>query len=466
MRRILIVGGGYAGFYTAWRLEKRLRRREAEITIVDPRGYMTYQPFLPEVAAGSVEARHVVVPLRAHLRTTRVIEGFTTGVDHAHRFAWVRTLDGREHRVDYDVIVLTAGAVTRTLPVPGLTETALGLKTVEEAAAVRDRFLVAFERAAHLEPGPERRAALTVTIVGGGFTGVELFGELLSLGTSLLRSYDELDFDDLSFHLVEASGRVLPEVGDEPGRWVVRHLEERGGHIHLNTRVTSATAGRIVLSTGEEYDNGILVWAAGNGSNPVVAHHTDMPVDARGLILTRPDLRVGTDEHIVADAWAAGDGAAIPDLASPTPGALTVPNAQNAVRQGKLLAANILATLRGREPRPYVHHSLGTVATLGLGHGIFEYHRIVIRGWLAWMMHRGYHVLAVPTWQRKIQVLLVWLVAFFFGRDIASLPWIGRPHDALRHGGDPDLMLPARHEPEAPPAQERRDDLMGAHHAR
>jgi len=467
MRRILVVGGGYAGFYTAWRLEKHMRRREAEVTIVDPRGYMTYQPFLPEVAAGSVEARHVVVPHRAHLRTTRVIEGYTTSVDHAHRFARVRTLDGREHRVEYDILALTAGAITRTLPVPGLTETALGLKTVEEAVAVRDRLLLAFEKAAHLPPGPERRAALTVTIAGGGFTGVELFGELLALGTSLLRSYDELDFEDLSFHLIEASGRILPEVSDEPGRWVVRHLEERGGHIHLNTRVTSATGGRIVLSTGEEYPNGILVWATGNGSNPVVAHHTDMPLDHRGLILARPDMRVGTDEHIVPDAWAAGDGAAIPDLASSIPGALTVPNAQHAFRQGKLLAANILATLRASEPRPYVHHSLGTVATLGKGYGIFEYRRIVIRGWLAWMMHRGYHVLAVPTWQRKTQVLLVWLAAFFFGRDIASLPGIGRPHDALRHGGDPDLLLPARHEPEASRAQaEHGDDLTGANHAR
>lgn len=466
MRRILIVGGGYAGFYTAWRLEKRLRRSEAEVTIVDPRGYMTYQPFLPEVAAGSVEARHAIVPLRAHLRTTRVIEGYTTSIDHAHRFARVRTLDGREHRVDYDVLALTAGAVSRTLPVPGLSETALGLKTVEEAAAVRDRFLVAFEKAAHLPPGPERRAALAVTVVGGGFTGVELFGELLSLGTSLLRSYGELDADDLSFHLVEATARILPEVSEEPGRWVVRHLEERGGRIHLNTRVLSAADGRIVLSTGEEYDNGLLVWAAGNASNPVVARHTDMPLDSRGLVLTRPDLRVGTEDEILADAWAAGDGAAIPDLASPTPGALTVPNAQNAVRQGKLLAANLLATLRGHDPRPYVHRSLGAVATLGLGHGVFEYRRIVIRGWLAWMMHRGYHVLAVPTWQRKVQVLLVWLAAAVFGRDIASLPWIGRPHDALRHGGDPDLMLPARQQPEAAPAREPGDDAGRTDHAR
>jgi len=466
MRKILIVGGGYAGFYAAWQLEKRMRRGEAEVTVVDPRGYMTYQPFLPEVAAGSVEARHVVVPLRAHLRTTRVIEGYATRVDHARRFAEVRTLDGREHRVDYDILVLTAGAVTRTLPVPGLTDTAVGLKTVEEAVAVRDRLLVAFEKAAHLPPGPERRAALTVTVVGGGFTGVELFGELLALGTSLLRSYPELDADDLSFHLVEANGRVLPEVSDKPGAWVARHLEQRGGRLHLDTRVVSAVDGHVVLSTGEEYDTAILVWAAGNASNPVVARHTDMPLDARGLVQVRADLRVGTDEHVVPDAWAAGDDAAVPDLASDVPGARTVPNAQHAVRQGKLLAANILATLRGREPRPYVHHSLGTVATLGLGHGVFEYKRIVVRGWLAWTMHRAYHVLAVPSWQRKTQVLLVWLAAFVFGRDIACLPWIGRPQDALRLGGDPDLMLPARDEPAGPRAHTHEEDVRRAHHAR
>jgi NADH dehydrogenase len=221
MRKILIVGGGYAGFYTAWGLEKKLRRGEAEVTLVDPHGYMTYQPFLPEVTAGSIEARHVMVSLRRHLRRTTIIAGHTTSIDHAHRTATVRTNDGALREIGYDTIVVTAGAVTRTFPVPGIEQEAIGLKHVEEAVAIRDQLLTAFDRAALLPPGPARRKLLTVTVVGGGFTGVEVFGELLSLATSLLRSYPELSRDDLAFHLVDANKRILPEVTDEPGRWVV-----------------------------------------------------------------------------------------------------------------------------------------------------------------------------------------------------------------------------------------------------
>ncbi|MFC0680032.1 NAD(P)/FAD-dependent oxidoreductase [Lysobacter korlensis] len=431
MRRILIAGGGYAGFYTAWKLEKWLRRDEAEVTIVDPRPYMTYQPFLPEVTAGSVEGRHVAVSLRRHLRKTAVVAGTVTRIDHAQKTATVRPADGPERRIQYDIVVVTAGAVTRTFPIPGIAEHAIGLKHVEEAVAVRDRLLSAFERASVLPPGHERRRLLTVTVVGGGFTGVEVFGELLSLASALLKSYPELHFSDLDFHLVEAQGRILPEVTDKPGQWVVDHLEERGAHVHLNTQLVSAENGHIVLSTGEAYDTELLIWTAGNASNPVVATHTDLPIDARGLLRVRADLRVGTDDAIVPDAWGAGDNAAVPDLAVPVPGARTVPNAQHAVRQGKRLARNLVADLRGEVPQPYVHHSLGVVATLGLGHGIFQYRGIVIKGFLGWVIHRGYHVLAVPTWERKVRVLLVWLTAVVFGRDIVSLLSVQRPRDAF-----------------------------------
>lgn len=437
MRRILIVGGGYAGFYTAWRLEKKLRREEAEVTLVDPRPYMTYQPFLPEVAAGSVEARHVAVSLRGHLRRTTVIAGSVTKIDHLRRTATIRPLDGPDRLFEYDIVVVTAGAVTRTFPIPGVAEGAIGLKHVEEAVGIRDRLLTAFERAAALPPGPERTRLLTVTVVGGGFTGVEGFGELLSLATALLKRYPELTFSDLAFHLVEAQGRILPEVTDDVGRWVVHHLEERGGHIHLDTQLVSAEEGHVVLSTGEEFDTELLIWTAGNGANPVVAKQTDLPIDEKGRLQVRADLRVGTADAAVPDAWGAGDNAAVPDLASAIPGGLTVPNAQHAVRQGKRLAANLVADLRGRRVKQYVHHSLGVVATLGLGRGVFQYRRLVIKGFLAWLMHRGYHVLAVPTWERKMRVLLVWLSAALFGRDIVSLQSVQQPRAAFTAGGTP-----------------------------
>ncbi|MFI5612625.1 NAD(P)/FAD-dependent oxidoreductase [Amycolatopsis sp. NPDC051903] len=436
MHRILVVGGGYAGFYAAWGLEKRLRPGEAELTVVDPRPYMTYQPFLPEVTAGSIEARHAAVSLRRHLRRARIVAGSVTRIDHAQRRVTVRPADGPEFELEYDELVVTAGAVTRKVPVPGIAEQAIGMKHVEEAVAIRDKLLTAFDRASALEPGPVRSKLLTVTFVGGGFSGVEGFAELLSLATALLKNYPEISRDELSFHLVEAQGRILPEVTDEPGAWVVRSLEERGAHVHLNTQLRSAVDGHVVLSTGEEFDSELIVWTAGNAANPVVHNHTDLPRDARGLLLTRADLRIGTEDEPVPHAWAAGDDAAVPDLASPVPGAHTVPNAQHAVRQGKLLARNIVKALRGREPKQYVHHSLGAIATLGIGKGIFQYRSIVITGLLAWLMHRGYHVLAVPSWERKVRVLAVWLTALFFGRDIVSLASVQHPRDAFVSGGE------------------------------
>ena len=199
----------------------------------------------------------------------------------------------------------------------------------------------------------------------------------------------------------------------------------------------SATAGHLVLSTGEEYDSELLVWTAGNAANPVVAQHTDLPVDARGLVVVRADLRVGTEAELVADAWAAGDDAAVPDLAARVKGSTTVPNAQHAVRQGKHLARNIIATLRGGRTTDYVHRNVGVVATLGLGRGVFQSGPIVIKGFPAWLMHRGYHVLAVPSWERKIRVLGVWLPALVFGRDIVSLDGTQRPRQAYVNGGVP-----------------------------
>ncbi|MTD13222.1 NAD(P)/FAD-dependent oxidoreductase [Nakamurella sp. YIM 132087] len=436
MREIVIVGGGYAGFYTAWGLERRLRRGEARVTVVDPLPYMTYQPFLPEVLAGSVEARHAVVPLRRHLRRTRLLAGYVTRIDHARRLLTVRLPDGTSTELPYDDVVVTAGAITRSFPVPGVPEQAIGLKYVEEAVAVRDHLLGSLDRAAALPPGPERRRLLTVTVVGGGFAGVEAFGEALSLLTDQALRYPELDPGEIELHLVEASGRVLPEVGERTGRWVVRELQGRGGRIHLRTTVTSAVDGHIVLSDGQEYDSGLLLWTAGLAANPVIARHTDLPLDGRGLVVVRPDLRVGTAGEPVDGAWAAGDDAAVPDLARGA-GTFTVPNAQHAVRQGRLLAGNIIRSLRGHPLQDYRHRSLGAVATLGLGRGVFQWGPLVVKGFPAWLMHRGYHVLAVPGWERKIRVAAGWLTALLLGRDTASLEAVQHPRHGFVHAGEP-----------------------------
>lgn len=442
MTRVVVVGGGYAGFTAARRLERLLRRDEAEVVLVDPRPYMTYQPFLPEVVAGSVEARHAAVAHRTHLRRTRLLSGTVTRIAHADRRLTVRRADGSELDLAYDQLVLTAGAVTRTVPVPGVADHAIGLKHVEEAVAIRDRLLTALDRAAALPPGPARARALTVVVVGGGFSGVEGFAELHRLAIDVVRRYPELDAAELAFHLVELAPRVLPEVDDVQGRRVVDLLRARGAHVHLSTGVVAAIGGVVELTTGERIATDLLVWTAGNAANPVVARHTDLPVDTRGYVVVRADLRVGTDDTPVPDAWAAGDAAAVPDLAVRRPGARTVPNAQHAVRQGARLARNVVAALRGRPTRPYVHHGLGVVATLGLGSGIFQYRRVVVRGHLAWLAHRGYHVLAIPTWERKVRVLAVWLTAGLFGRDVVSLASVAHPRRAFVTAGAAEPSRP------------------------
>jgi len=435
MRRIVIVGGGYAGFYTAWNLEKRLRRGEAEVVVIDPLPYMTYQPFLPEVMAGSVEPRHALVSLRRHLHRTELLSARVTRIDHGRKTVTVQPAVGDDYDLDYDIVVVTAGAVTRTFPIPGVQSEAIGLKTIEEAVAVRDRLLANFDRAAALEPGPERRRLLTATFVGGGFAGVEGFGELLSLASALLDSYPELSFDELDFRLVEAQGRILPEVSEKTGRWVVDSLEDRGGRVHLNTQLVSALDGHVVLSTGEEFDSDLIVWTAGTAANPVVARHTDLPVDDRGRLLVGADLRVREAGEIVVDAWGAGDNAAVPDVSRNAARSTTVPNAQHAVRQGKRLAKNLAASLRGEAPRDYVHANLGVVATLGLYTGVFQSGPFVVKGFIAWVMHRGYHVLAVPTWERKVRVLAAWILSFVLGRDIVSLEQTQHPRDAFEQVG-------------------------------
>nr|WP_220476315.1 FAD-dependent oxidoreductase [Microcella alkalica] len=417
----MIVGGGYAGFYTALKLQKWLRPGEAEVVVIDPLPYMTYQPFLPEVAAGQIEPRHAVVSLRRHLNRTRIITAKVTGIDHAARTATITPEVGDAWQLEYDHIVVTAGSVSRTFPIPGVADEAIGMKAIEEAVAVRDRLIDNFARAALLPAGPERDRLLTVVVVGGGFAGIETFAELRSLASALLKEHPQLAIDDTHFHLIEAMGRIMPEVSLETSQWVLKNLAERDAIVHLDTQLTSAVDGVIELSTGESFQSDLIIWTAGVMANPVV-RSTDLPVEERGRIRAQADLRV-IDESgaVVEGAWTAGDVAAVPDLTGGGVGGFCVPNAQHAVRQGKRLAKNIVAVMRGEEPQDYVHKNLGAVAGLGLGHGVFQSGRIAIKGFPAWIAHRGYHGLAIPMFERKIRVFSGWLWNLLLGRDNVTL---------------------------------------------
>ena len=420
MPKILIVGGGYAGFYTARKLEKWLRRGEAEVTMVDPLPYMTYQPFLPEVAAGTIEPRHAVVPHRRHLKKTTVINAKVTAVNHATKTATITPEVGEPWDVDYDVIVVTAGGVSRTFPIPGVAEVAIGMKNIEEAMAVRDRLLSNFDKASNLPAGPERDRLLTFVVVGGGFAGIETFAEMRSLASSLLPLYPTLSFEDTHFHLIEAMSRIMPEVSLKTSLWVIKDLAERGAKIHLDTQLSSAVGGHVELSTGESFDSDTIVWTAGVMANPVL-RGTDLPLEERGRLRVRADMRVVGDDGIVEGAWGAGDVSAVPDLTGGCVAGFCVPNAQHAVRQGKLLSKNIVAVLRDEAPKDYFHKNAGVVAGLGLGNGVFQSGNIAIKGLPAWFMHRGYHGLAIPMWERKIRIFSIWILNFILGRDQVEL---------------------------------------------
>ncbi|PJM81235.1 FAD-dependent oxidoreductase [Streptomyces sp. TSRI0384-2] len=456
--RILIVGGGCVGMYTALRLRARSRPRETEVVLVTPEPYMTYQPFLPEAAAGSISPRHVVVPLRRVLRGCRLLVGEALAVDHAARTALVRTKATDDEgtgplAVAYDELVMAPGSVSRTLPVPGLAHHGIGFKTVEEAIGLRNHVLEQMDIASSTRDPALRDAALTFVFVGGGYAGVEALGELEDMARYATRHYHNIRPEDMKWVLVEAADRILPEVGPDMGRYTVRELRRRKVDVRLGTRLESCERRVAVLSDGSRHPTRTLVWTAGVKPHPLLAA-TDLPRDGRGRLRCTPELSVVGAPH----AWAAGDAAAVPDLAvgpvvqepaagagapaeedrgsdpdpsarsSAPPGAREcAPNAQHAVRQAKVLADNLLASLRGIAPRPYRHGHAGSVASLGLHKGVAYIHGRKLKGYPAWLMHRAYHLGRLPTFNRKARVLAEWTLSGLFKRDIVSLGSLEHP---------------------------------------
>ena len=450
--RILIVGGGCVGMYTALRLRAKSRPRETEIVLVAPEPYMTYQPFLPEAAAGSISPRHVVVPLRRVLPGCRLLVGEAVTVDHAARTAHVRTKATDDEgagplEVGYDELVMVPGSVSRTLPVPGLAQHGIGFKTVEEAIGLRNHVLEQMDIASSTRDPALRDAALTFVFVGGGYAGVEALGELEDMARYATRHYHNIQPEDLKWLLVEAADRVLPEVGPDMGRYALRELRRRKIDVRLTTRLESCERRVAVLSDGSRHPARTLVWTAGVKPHPVLAA-TDLPLDGRGRLRCTPELAVVGTPH----AWAAGDAAAVPDLtvgpvvqepaagagdspdpepsARPTapPGAREcAPNAQHAVRQAKVLADNLLATLRGETPQPYRHAYAGSVASLGLHKGVAHVYGRKLKGYPAWLMHRAYHLGRLPTFNRKARVLAEWTLSGLFKREVVSLGSLEHP---------------------------------------
>ncbi|MFF1512261.1 NAD(P)/FAD-dependent oxidoreductase [Streptomyces sp. NPDC058326] len=429
--RILVVGGGYVGMYTALRLQRQLRAElragAVEIVVVTPDPYMTYQPFLPEAAAGSISPRHVVVPLRRVLDRCRIVIGEVRSVDHAKRTASLSTLATAEEgtgTVDltYDELVIAPGSVSRTLPVPGLPDHGIGFKTVEEAIGLRNHVIEQMDIASSTRDPAIRDAALTFVFVGGGYAGVEALAELEDMARYTARYYHNVKPGDLRWVLVEASDRILPEVGEEMGRYAIRELRGRNIDVRLETRLESCEDRVAVLSDGTRLPTRTVVWTAGVKPAPVLAE-TDLPRNERGRLRCTAQLAV----EGVAHAWAAGDAAAVPDVTAEEPGRECAPNAQHAVRQARVLAENIAASLRGQPLKEYAHAYAGSVASLGLHKGVAHVYGRKLKGYPAWFMHRAYHLSRVPTFNRKARVLAEWTLSGLFKREIVSLGSLEHP---------------------------------------
>ena len=423
----LVLGGGFAGGYVARLLGP------AGATIVSPENFMLYTPMLPEAASGTLEPRHVVVPLRAMCPHAELLLGRATHLDEKAQFVRVVTHDG-EVDVSYDQLVVALGAVSRALPIPGL-EHALGFKSLADAIHLRNHVLRELEAAAASPQDAQRH--LTFVFVGAGYAGVEALAELSDLVRDAMRYYPELRSTPKRWVLVDAAPAILPEIPRRLGDYAARELARRGVDIRVSTTLESADAEGAVLSDGTRFETHTLVWTAGVKAHPFLAQ-LGLPLDERGRLVVGPTLKVEGRENV----WALGDCARVPNEA--TPGEPDPPTCQHALRQARRLAAN----LKG-EPKPYRYRMLGQVATLGRYKGIADVFGLHLHGFPGWFVTRTYHLFQLPLVSRKLRVVTDWTVALFFRRDIAELSMLGRPLPLGGAGGEVEI----EHQPKDAPGR-------------
>jgi NADH dehydrogenase len=404
----LILGGGFAGSYVARLLGKR------GATIVSRENFMLYTPLLPEAASGTLEPRHVVVPLRLMCRHAELLLGRAVALDTEARLVEVEREVGPA-QVHYDNLVLALGAVARTLPIPGLAEHGLGFKSLADAIYLRNHVLRQLELAdASLSPEDAKRH-LSFVFVGAGYAGVEALAELSDLLRDTVRYYPRLRRLRQRWVLVDAAPKILPEIPTRLGDYAARELWKRGVDIRASTTLESVEEHAVTLSDGSRLDTETLVWTAGVKANPLLGRF-GLPLDERGRVVVDSTFKVGGLERI----WALGDGARVPNLA--TPDHPDPPTSQHALRQARRLAKNLAGS-----PRPYRYRMLGQVATLGRHKGIADVLGLRLRGFLGWFVTRTYHLYQLPLLTRKLRVVSDWTVALFFRRDIAELGMLGHP---------------------------------------
>jgi NADH:ubiquinone reductase (H+-translocating) len=418
---VVIAGGGFGGLYAARRLERRLPRHSARIQLVTDVNFLLYTPLLPGAAAGSLEPRHVVVPLREELDWTDVRLGRVVSADPDRGEVSMHTVDGRDETLHYDQLILTPGSVSRVMPVPGLAEHALGFKTIADAIALRNRMLLNTEIAESLPDDEMRREYLTVVFVGAGYAGLEGIAELQDYLADVIERYPRCRLTGTRFVLVEARDRVMPEIPAPLAEFASRELRGRGMEIRTNTTVREMDGRSATLSNGERIPTRLLCWTAGVSPAPVV-RKLGLPLNEQGRIEVDATMKVKGRDNV----WAIGDAAAVPDPAKGRRSA-SPPTCQHAIRQGRRVAENVAATLRGRDLRPFRYRTLGVFVDMGRHKAVATVLGLRLRGFPAWFAARTYHLIMMPGVARQVRLALDWTVGLFFGRGSAELGQLGHP---------------------------------------
>jgi NADH:ubiquinone reductase (H+-translocating) len=420
-RHILILGGGFAGAYAALHLEKRLAgSADLEVVLVSKENFVLFTPMLHEVAGSDVSVTDIVQPLRKMLRRTRVVIADIEAIDLAKKQVCIRQEDlGRSFLLDCDQLVLALGAVTNFFHTPGLAEHALSMKTLGDAILVRNRIIDALELADNQENEAERRKTLTAVVAGGGFAGAESIGAVNDFFREGMKFYPHLNEEMLRVVLVHPGDVILPELGENLGRYAQTKLTERGVEILLKTKVTAYDGREVTLDDGTRIATRLLIWTAGTTPPPMLSK---LPcILQRGRVVVDDCLRVPNWPGV----WALGDCALVPDPYNP--GKFYPPTAQHAIRQAAVLAGNIAAVLRGQPPRPFKFKILGLLASIGRRCGVAEILGMRFSGIVAWWLWRAIYLSKLPGLQKKVRVALDWTLDLLFSKDIVPLPTLRSP---------------------------------------
>jgi NADH dehydrogenase len=413
---IVILGGGFGGVAAAQRLEKltggRKKSLNIETTLVSQSNYLLFTPMLAEVAGSSLVAQNISAPVRAACPNTRFLRAAVELIDPETQTVSVRrSATQSPETIPFDHLVLALGAVPNFYGLPGMQEHSYSLKTLEDATRLRNHVISLLERADVEIDGAERDRQLTFVVAGGGFAGTEIAAELFDLVHSIIRYYPNIEPDELRFVLIHAQNRILPELSPELADYSLKKLRARGIEFILEARVSAATNAAVSLKDGRSIPTYTIVWTAGNQPSPTL-NTLPNKRNSRGAIMVESTLRVKDASNL----WAIGDCAQIPDALQD--GKFYPPTAQHALREGKLVAENIVAVLERQEPKPFRFRSFGLLVALGHRTGVAELMGLRFSGFLAWLMWRSIYLSKLPVVEKKVRVLLDWLLDLFFARDI------------------------------------------------